>query len=65
MAPVAYVAEPCGTSMGGEALGPVKALYPNVEEWQGQKAGVGGLVSKGAREGFSEGKLEKGITFEM
>jgi hypothetical protein len=32
--------------MGREALGPVKALCPSVEEWQGQEAGVGGLVSR-------------------
>ena len=40
------------TSMGGEALGPVKALYPSVEECQGQEVGVGGLVSKGRGEGI-------------
>jgi hypothetical protein len=33
--------------MGGEALGPVKALCPNVGECQGQEVGVGGLVSSG------------------
>jgi hypothetical protein len=31
--------------MGGEALGPVKALYPSIGECQGQEVGVGGLVS--------------------
>ena len=55
--------------MGGEALGPVKALCPSVEECQGQEAGMGGLGSKqreeGENRGFSEGKLGKGITFEM
>jgi hypothetical protein len=55
--------------MGGETLGPVKALCPNVGECQGQEAEVGGLVSKGKgdyrRKGFSEGKPGKGITFEM
>ena len=54
MAPVAYVAEPCGTSMGGEALGPVKALCPSVGECQGQEVGVGGLVSRGRREGIGD-----------
>jgi hypothetical protein len=49
--------------MGGEALGPVKALCTSVGECQGQEAGVGKLVSRGR--GFSEGKPEKGITFEM
>ena len=33
--------------MGGEALGPVKALSPSVGECQGQEAGVSGLVSRG------------------
>jgi hypothetical protein len=54
--------------MGGEALGPVKALSPSVGECQGQEAGVGGLVNKGKRggdRGFSEGKPGKGLTFEM
>jgi hypothetical protein len=51
--------------MGGEALGPEKALCPSVGECQGQEAGVGGLVSRGRRRGFSEGKPGKGITFEM
>ena len=53
--------------MGGEALGPVKALCPSIGECQGQEwewlgwgAGMGGGDS-----GFSEGKLRKGITFEM
>jgi hypothetical protein len=32
--------------MGGEALGPVKVLCPSIGECQGQKAGVGGLVSR-------------------
>jgi hypothetical protein len=53
--------------MGGEALGPVKVLCPSVGECQGQEVGVGGLGSRGRRgdRGFSEGKLGKGITFEM
>jgi hypothetical protein len=53
--------------MEGEALGPVKALCPRVGECQGQKVGVGGLVSRegGGDRQFSEGKLRKGITFEM
>jgi hypothetical protein len=33
--------------MGGEALGPVKALNHSVGECQGQEVGVGGLVSRG------------------
>jgi hypothetical protein len=38
--------------MGRETLGPVKAVGPNVGECQGQKAGVGGLLSKGKGEGI-------------
>jgi hypothetical protein len=48
-----------------EALGSVKALYPNIGEcqeqeweWMGWKAVIG-------NRGFLEGKLGKGITFEM
>jgi hypothetical protein len=53
--------------MGGEALGPVKALCPSVGESQGQEAGVGGLVSRRKREGMVGfwRKQGKGITFEM
>ena len=53
--------------MGGEALGPMKALRPSVGECQGQEAGVGGLGSRewGGDGGFLEGRLGKGITFEM
>ena len=32
--------------MGGEVLGPVKALWPSIGECQGQEVGVGGLGSK-------------------
>ena len=42
---------PNQSSMGGEALGSVKALCPSVGEYQGQEAGVGGLVSKGRGRG--------------
>jgi hypothetical protein len=54
--------------MGGEALGHVKVLCPGIGECQDQEAGVGGLGSRGRREGdrgFLERKLGKGITFEM
>ena len=49
--------------MGGEALGPVKARCPS-------EAGVDGwactlIEAEGADRKFLEGKLEKGITFEM
>jgi hypothetical protein len=38
---------PSRSSMGGEALGPVKVLCPSIGECQGQEAGVGGLESRG------------------
>jgi hypothetical protein len=47
--------------MGGEALGPVKVLCPNIgecQDWEVWRAG------RGDRR-FSEGKLGKDITFEM
>ena len=49
--------------MGGEVLGPLKALCPSVGESQDQEAGVGGLVSRGRGErigGFRRGKQERG-----
>jgi hypothetical protein len=55
--------------MGGEARGPVNTRSPSVGECQAQEAGVGALVSRWRVEGwdreFSEGKLGKGITFEV
>jgi hypothetical protein len=53
--------------MGGEALGPVKALCPYIgkcqdKEWEWLVWGAGG--GGGAR-AFSKGKLGKGITLEM
>ena len=50
---------PSWSSMGGEALGPVKALCPSIGECQDQEWE---WVGWGAGE---EGKLGKGITFEM
>jgi hypothetical protein len=53
------------SSMGGEALGPVKALCPSIGECQDQEwEWVGWGAGEGER-GFSKGKLGKGITFEM
>jgi hypothetical protein len=51
----------------GEALGPVKVLWPSIGKCLGQEAGVGGLGSRerGEDRGFLEEKLGKGITFEM
>ena len=48
--------------MGGEALGPVKALCPSVGECQVQEVGVVGLVSRGRGEwivGFQRGNQER------
>jgi hypothetical protein len=42
---------PSWSSMGEEALGPVKALYPSEGECQGLEVGVGGLVSRRYVEG--------------
>jgi hypothetical protein len=61
------------TSMGEEPLGPVKAQCPRVGECQSGEAGVDGWVGehphrstgRGKSREFPEGKLEKGITFEM
>ena len=49
--------------MVGEALGLVKNICPSTGEGQGQEVGMGGLGSRDRE--FSEGKLGKGITFEM
>jgi hypothetical protein len=49
--------------MGGEALGPVKALCPSIGGCQGQEAEVGGLVSRGMAEEIGDvwrGNLERG-----
>jgi hypothetical protein len=53
--------------MGGEALGPVKTLYPSIGKWQNQEwEWVGwGAGDWGGDRGFSERELGKGITFEM
>jgi hypothetical protein len=53
--------------MGGEALGPMKVLYPSIRDGQGQEVRVGGLGSRGGGgdRGLREGKLGKGIIFEM
>jgi hypothetical protein len=40
--------------MGGEALGPVKVLCPNIGEYQGQEGGVGGLGSRGRGKGIED-----------
>jgi hypothetical protein len=46
--------------MGGEALGPVKALCPIIRDFQGQE---GGLMSRGMGKkigGFRRGNEERG-----
>jgi hypothetical protein len=49
---------PSHSSMGGEALGPVKVLCPSIGECQGQEVEVCGLVSRGREEGI--GDLRRG-----
>jgi hypothetical protein len=49
--------------VGLEALGPVKALCLRIGKYQGQKAGVGGLVSRGRGKeigSFLRGNQERG-----
>jgi hypothetical protein len=46
--------------MGGEALGLVKILCPNIGECQGQEAGVGGLGSRGRVQGIFGEETRKG-----
>jgi hypothetical protein len=51
--------------MGGEALGPLKALCPSMGEiWDQEWEWVGWGAGGGDME-FSEGKLGKGITFDI
>jgi hypothetical protein len=49
---------PRWSSMGGEALGPVKVLCLSIGECQGQEAGVGGLGSRG--KGKKIGDFQRG-----
>ena len=51
--------------MGGKALGPMKALCPNVGKCQSQKLGVGVLVNRGNGGAGFRGKSGKGTKFEM
>jgi hypothetical protein len=51
--------------MGGEALGPVKALCPSIGECLDQEWEWVGWGAEGGGRGLLEGKLGKGITFEM
>ena len=55
---------PSRSSMGGEALGPVKVLCPSIGECQDREAGVSGLVSSGGWGdgigGFQRGNEERG-----
>jgi hypothetical protein len=44
--------------MGGEVLGPVKAICLSIGDFQGQEWGVGELVSRGRVEGI--GGFQKG-----
>jgi hypothetical protein len=40
-------------------------VYPSIEECQGQEVGWAGWGARGGDRGFLEGKLGKGIAFEM
>jgi hypothetical protein len=54
---------PSWSSMAGEALGPVMVLCPIIGDCQGQQEGVGGVVSRGRKEGvggFWRGNQEQG-----
>jgi hypothetical protein len=54
--------------VGGDALGPVKVLCPSIGECQGQEVGSGWVGEQGkwgGDWGFLEGKLGKGIPFEI
>jgi hypothetical protein len=53
--------------MGGEAPGLIKALCPSVGECQDRKWEwvSWGARGRGGDRGILEGKLRKGITFEM
>jgi hypothetical protein len=48
-------------STGGEALGPVKALCPSVEECQGGEVEVGGKVGEHPHKGRETGWEVRGI----
>jgi hypothetical protein len=57
MALAAYICSrgwPSWSSVGGEALGTVKLLCPSIGECLGQEEGVGGLGSRGVREGIED-----------
>jgi hypothetical protein len=60
---------PYGTSVRGETLGLVKALWPSVGKSQDREVGVGGLMSKGQGGGiggfFLEWKWGKRIKLAM
>jgi hypothetical protein len=53
-------------AMGGEALGPMKALFPSEGECEGKEVGVDALVNRcvcggeGGIEGFQRGNQERG-----
>jgi hypothetical protein len=51
--------------MGGEALGPMKAVCPSIGECQYQEWECVGWGAGGGDRGFLKGKLGKGIAFEM
>ena len=50
---------------GRRGPGPVNVLYHSMGECLGQEIGVGEQEEWGGDREFSEGKLGKGITFQM
>jgi hypothetical protein len=51
--------------MRGETLVPFKTLCPSIGDCQGQEEELGVVLSRRMDRKFLEGKLGKGITFEM
>jgi hypothetical protein len=45
---------PSWPSVGGEALGPVKVLYPSIGKCHGQETGVGRLGSRAREKGMGD-----------
>jgi hypothetical protein len=58
---------PSWSSMGGEALVPVKTICPSIGECHDREWEWVGWEARGVGRdrGFLEGKLGKGVTFEM
>ena len=57
---MAQLGWPSWSSIGGKAIGPVKALCPRVWEGQGQEEGGVGWWAGGMGNGFWRGNQERG-----